>query len=287
VTLADASRAPFGVSEYATWPQTFEEDLALFQRLGIQYIEVCEAKLDAANPHPQIERLKASGLKVSTVQSRLHSLFPDRPRPEPRLPRERMSRLAGSISLLGPYFPGATFVTISGAAPAGNYREAYETAVREYKELAKLAEQHGVRVGLEPLNPILINVDTFLCSLTHARRVIEAVDHPAFGLLLDVWHVWEDPAACEIIEEYASRIYGIHISDWKTPRAFADRFIPGEGQIPLARLLKAARNGGYQGAYTLELFSDLNLEGSLWANPADTVKRSQVAFEKIWAEVCA
>jgi len=288
VTLpADASAAPFGVSEYTTWPQTFEQDVALYQKLGIGHIEVCEAKLDAANPRPQLEHLQASGLDVSSVQPRLHSLFPDQPRPEPKEPRERMKLLAESVTLFGRYFPGTTLVSISGAAPAGNYSEGYNTAVREYRELAKVAEQNGVRVALEPLNPILMNVDTFVCSLAQAARVIEAVDHPAFGLFVDVWHVWEDAAACELIGRYAERIFGVHINDWNTPRAVGDRYIPGEGEIPLLPLIKAVRAAGYRGAYTLEIFSEIRLEGSLWANPQDTVERSKTAFEKIWRQVCA
>ena len=287
VVASSPSAPPFGVSQYTTWPQSFEQDLTLFQALGVENIEVCEAKLDAGNPRPQLERLKASGLKVTSVQPRLHSLFPDQPRPEPASPGERMKLLADSIELFGQYFPGATLVSISGAAPGGDYHEAYKTAAREYRELAKIAEGHGVRVALEPLNPILMNVDTFICSLAQARRVIEAVDHPAFGMFVDVWHIWEDESACELIAQTGSRIFGVHINDWNTPRAFGDRYIPGEGQIPLAKLLKAIRDSGYQGAYTLEIFSELRLGGSLWADPQKTVTQSKIAFENIWNQICA
>jgi sugar phosphate isomerase/epimerase len=287
VVASSPSAPPFGVSQYTTWPQSFEQDLTLFQALGVENIEVCEAKLDAGNPRPQLERLKASGLKVTSVQPRLHSLFPDQPRPEPASPGERMKLLADSIELFGQYFPGATLVSISGAAPGGDYHEAYKTAAREYRELAKIAEGHGVRVALEPLNPILMNVDTFICSLAQARRVIEAVDHPAFGMFVDVWHIWEDESACQLIAQTGSRIFGVHINDWNTPRAFGDRYIPGEGQIPLAKLLKAIRDSGYQGAYTLEIFSELRLGGSLWADPQKTVTQSKIAFENIWNQICA
>jgi len=287
VVASSPSAPPFGVSQYTTWPQSFEQDLTLFQALGVENIEVCEAKLDAGNPRPQLERLKASGLKVTSVQPRLHSLFPDQPRPEPASPGERIKLLAESVELFGQYFPGATLVSISGAAPGGDYHEAYKTAAREYRELAKIAEGHGVRVALEPLNPILMNVDTFICSLAQARRVIEAVDHPAFGMFVDVWHIWEDESACELIAQTGSRIFGVHINDWNTPRAFGDRYIPGEGQIPLAKLLKAIRDSGYQGAYTLEIFSELRLGGSLWADPQKTVTQSKIAFENIWNQICA
>ena len=80
---------PFGVSQYTTWPQSFGQDLELYREAGVDFIEVCEAKLDAVNPEPQPWALQDSGLRVSSVQPRLHSLFPDFPRPEPQSPRER------------------------------------------------------------------------------------------------------------------------------------------------------------------------------------------------------
>jgi sugar phosphate isomerase/epimerase len=277
----------FGMSEFSTWPQTFEQDLQLYQESGIQHIEVCEAKLEAANPHPQLERLKGTGLNVSSVQPRLHSLFPDQPRPLPKSPSERMARLRDTINLFGPYFPGTTIVIITGAAPGGNYDFAYRTAAHEYKEAARAAADQGVRLALEPLNPILMNVDTFICSLTHAARILEAVDHPAFGLFVDVWHIWEDATACAQIKQLQSKIYGVHVNDWKTPRVFGDRFLPGEGEIPLVPLLRAIRESGYAGVYTLEVFSEIHLEGSLWADPRRTVIEGKKAFAKIWEQACA
>ena len=280
-------KAPFGVSEYTTWPQTFEQDLEAYCEAGVEYIEVCEAKLAAADPQPQLERLKASGLKVSSVQPRLHSLFPDFPRPLPGTPRERMRRLADSVRLFGRHFPGTTLVTITGAAPGGDYAAAYREAGREYKEIARIAADAGVRVAVEPLNPILMNVDTFICSLVHGARLLEAVDHPSFGIFLDVWHIWEEGGAAEKIAKLGGKIFGVHVNDWRTPRAFGDRLLPGEGEIPLVDLLRAIRKTGYAGAYTLEIFSELHLGDSLWADPRRTVAEGQKAFKKIWDQACA
>jgi sugar phosphate isomerase/epimerase len=278
---------PFGVSQYTTWPQTFAQDLELYRETNIDFIEVCEAKLDATNPDIQLRQLKDSGLTVSSVQPRLHSLFPDFPRPEPKAPRERMGHLRKTIELWGHYFPGVTLVTISGAAPNGDYALAYQTAAVEYKEIAKIAADNGVRVALEPLNPILMNVDTFLCSIAHAGRVIESVDHPKFGLFLDVWHIWEEADAPKLIQKYGSKIFGVHINDWRDPRAFGDRCLPGDGEIPLVKLLQATRKAGYAGAYTLEIFSETRLSGSLWADPRRTVVEGKKSFAKIWDQVCA
>ena len=278
---------PFGVSQYTTWPQTFDQDIDLYREAAIQAVEVCESKLDPADPARQFQILKDSGLTVSSIQPRLHSLFPDLPRPEPKAPRERLAILRQTIELFGRHFPGTTVVTISGAAPNGDYALAYRTAAVEYREAAKVAADHGVRLALEPLNPILMNVDTFLCSITQAGRLIESVDHPQFGLFVDVWHIWEESDAAAMIRKYGGRIFGVHVNDWKDPRAFGDRHLPGDGVISLVPLLRAIRETGYTGIYTLEIFSELHLAGSHWMDPRRTVFEGQKAFGKIWDQVCA
>jgi sugar phosphate isomerase/epimerase len=275
---------PFGVSQYSTWPQNFAQDLQLYQENEIEFVEVCEAKLDASNPHLQLRLLQETNLKVSSIQPRLHSLFPDNPRPVPKSPADRMAHLSETIKLFGKYFPGATIVTISGAAPDGDYSLAYQTATHEYKKIAAIAADHGMRVALEPLNPILMNIDTFICSLAHASRIIEAVGHPAFGLFLDVWHIWEDPAAQERIKAFGEKIFGVHVNDWLTPRAFGDRYLPGDGEIELVPLLRAIVAAGYTGAYTLEVFSEIFLPGSLWTNPEKTVRQGKESFARVWEQ---
>jgi sugar phosphate isomerase/epimerase len=276
---------PFGVSQFTTWPQTFEEDLALFREAGIEYMEVCESKLN--DPDRQLPLIRDAGLKVSSVQPKLHSLFPDFPRPKPASPHERMAELRKTVELFGRHFPGATLVTITGAAPQGDYALAYRMAAREYREIAQIASDYGVRVAVEPLNPILMNVDTFICTLGHAGRIIESVDHPSLGLFLDVWHIWEEADAPALIEKYGAKIFGVHVNDWHDPRSFGDRLLPGAGRIPLVPLLKAIRRTGYEGAYTLEIFSETNLPDSLWLNPRRTVMEGKKAFAKIWEDVCA
>jgi sugar phosphate isomerase/epimerase len=277
---------PFGVSQYTTGSQSFEKDLSLLCETGVNIVEICEAKLDTLNPDPQLKQIKEFGLHVSSVQPRVHSLFPDYARPEPKLPSERMACLRSTIELFARHFPGVTIITISGAAPQGNYALAYKVATQEYRELANIASDNGVRLAIEPLNPILMNVDTFLCSIAHAVRVIEAVDHPQFGLFLDVWHFWEDAHAASLIRKNAKMIFGVHINDWRDPRAFGDRFLPGDGIIPLVDIVKAIREAGYVGAYILEIFSETHLHGSLWCNPRRTVIEGKRAFAAIWEQIC-
>ena len=278
---------PFGISQYTTWPLTFEQDLQLYHWLGVGNIEVCESKLSATNPQPQLQALQSYGLKVSSVQPRYHSPFPNSLRKTPTAPAERMRRLQESIRRFGRYCPGTTLVVNTGLAPGGDFATAHRVAVSEFKKIARFAHGHNVRIGLEPLNPVYMNTDTFLCSIAHAARLMEEVDHEAFGLFLDVWHYWEDSEAPALIRKYAGRIFGVHVSDWRLPRAFGDRLLPGAGEIPLNAMLKTIRKTGYDGVYTLEIFSDLRLPDSLWKYPAQTAAAGQKAFAKLWRQICA
>ncbi len=278
----------FGVSEFSTWPWSFEEDLDAYSRLGVDVIEVCEAKLDPARAEEQLDAVRGTGLVAESMQPRLHSVFPDVPRPHPVEPSERSARLRASIELAGRAAPGTTLVTITGAAPDGNFREAFEVATRQYMALADVAADQGVRLALEPLNPVLMNADTFVCSIPDALRIVEAVDRPSFGIWVDVWHVWQDPAVLERIRACGDRIFGVHVSDWHTPRHFEDRAMIGRGEIPLAEMLRAFYGAGYRGAYTLELFSRLELPGSLWAGDlADLIVDNRAGLEDAWRRAMA
>jgi len=277
-------KAPLGISQYTTWPLTFDEDLRLYRRLGFRYIEVCEAKLDSANPHPQLRNLIESGLEVSSIQPRFHSPFPNSLRPRPHSVEKRVGWLRDSIRLFGRYFPGTTLVLNTGLAPQGNFALAHEVAVREFKAIAPFAADHGVRVALEPLHPVYMNTDTFICSLAQAGRMIEAVDHPAFGLFLDVWHYWEEPDGPAEIRRQRKKIFGVHLSDWRRPRAFGDRLLPGAGELPLADMVRTIRRAGYQGVYTLEIFSDLKLKDSLWSRPQRTAREGKRALARLWRQ---
>ena len=159
------------------------------------------------------------------------------------------------------------------------------SGAREYRLLADYATDHGLRVAVEPLTPILMNVDNFISSLPDALRIVEEVNRENFGLFLDVWHVWQDAAASERIAACSDRIFGVLVNDWHSPRHFGDRASIGAGEIPLASLLQAIRKTGYSGVYTLEIFSVETLEDSLWRGDLRRlIKSNHAGFAAAWKQ---
>jgi len=272
----------FGVSQFTTTPWSFEEDVEGYARLGVDAIEVCEFKLDGERFAEQLSLVGERGLEISSVQPAVRTLFPSRTQPEPRSVPERLGLFRRAIERVAPFAPGAAFVCNTGPPPDGDVREVLEAAGREYRALADFAGGHGVRVALEPLSPTLMNVESAIWTPGQAMRVVEEVDRDDFGVCVDLWNVWQAPDVVRELEACGGRTFVVHVSDWRTPRSFADRRTVGDGEIPLSPLLRAIDAGGYRGAYTLEIFSE-GVPDSLWeADLSGVVARSREGLERAW-----
>jgi sugar phosphate isomerase/epimerase len=277
-------RDRFGVSEFTTWPWSFERDLAQYAAHGVDAIEICEFKLDRDDYAPQLRRIAASGLGVSSVQSTVHSLFPDSLAPSPRRPEDRVHHMKWAIERIAPHVPpDVPFVVITGAAPDGDTQMVYDACLEAFPDLAEFAAEHGVRIAFEPLNPVLFNTDTALWGLDQALELVRRIDHPALGICLDSWNVFQTPDLHDVIRACGERIFLVQISDWRRPRSGADRVSLGDGSIDNAAIVRSAREAGYAGPYVVEIFSEESLPDSIWRSDLDaTIDRNAEAFVHIW-----
>ena len=274
----------FGVSQFTTNPWTFERDIEAYARLGVQAIEVCEFKLTDDAWQQQMSLPAAHGLAITSIQPVVRTLFPSLSQPVPQNIESRMARFRQSIERLAPYAPGTPFVTNTGIAPNGSMEEVIETAVREYRQLSDFAAGHGARIALEPLNASIANIESAIWTVGQAMEIIEAVDRDNFGLCLDCWNVWQNADLDAAILRSGPRIFVVQISDWRTPRSFLDRLIPGDGEIPLAAFLKSVRDAGFQGAYSVEIFSS-GVPNALWESDLEKViSKSRDGMKLAWNE---
>ena len=272
----------FGVSEFTTNPWSFEQDVETYARLGVGTIEVCEAKLDDKRAREQLALVARHGLAISSVQPATRTLFPSRSMPEPKDIPARMARFRHTIELVAASAPNVPFVTNTGIPPKGNIQEVFDTAAKEYRALAEFAQEHGVRVALEPLNAAIMNEESAIWTLDQAMRIVEAVDRLSFGICLDAWNIWQNAGILEGIRACGDRIFVMQVSDWRTPRSYEDRLIVGQGEIPLSPLLRAVHDSGYRGPYSVEIFSG-DVPDSLWHSDLERViTESRAGLDAAW-----
>lgn len=273
----------YGVSEFTTWPWRFEQDVERYAALGVDAIEVCEFKLDARRMDEQLALVEQRGLAISSVQPAVRTLFPGRMQPEPADPAERMAQFRQAIARIAPYGQNLPFVTNTGKPPKGNIREVLRRAEQEYRLAADFAADQGARIALEPLNASTMNEESAIWTLQQAMRIVEAVDRPNFGVCVDVWNLWQNADIAAAIRACGERAFVVQVSDWRTPRSFADRFSVGEGEIPLPPLLRAIYDSGYRGAYVVEIFSQ-DVPDSLYDGDLQQVIRdNRAGLDAAWA----
>jgi sugar phosphate isomerase/epimerase len=276
----------FGISEFTSHQWTFERDVERYSAHGVDMIEVCQYKLRDGEYEKQLGSIPTAGLTVSSVQTRIHSVYQDSLVAEPSDPSDRVKNILDSIDAIAPHVPkGTPFVVITGKAPGGNNEEVYRRMLDVLPRLADRAAHFGMRVAYEPLNPILFHTDTALWGLDAALELVERVNHPALGVCCDFWNIFETPSVQKVIEACGKRIFLVQVSDWRRPHANADRRCLGDGSIPTPALLQAVRAAGYGGPYVLEIFSATSLPDSLWtADMDDVLDRNIVAFDRMWDE---
>jgi len=273
----------FGISEFTTMPWSFDQDVARYARLGVDTIEVVEAKLDAQRFAEQMGSIAAAGLGISGVQPKVRTFFGSRMQPDPQALDERVACLRGSIERLGRFCPGVPFITNTGAHPRGDMAEAMAVVAAKLKALAAVAVDHGVTLALEPLNPTSVNVESAIWTVDQAIDVIEATGSDAVGLCLDYWNIWQNDAIEAAIARAGERIFTVQASDWRTPRSFADRIVPGDGSIPLPALIAATRKTGYDKPWVVEIFSN-DVTDSLYADDLEmVVTRCRDGMAAAWA----
>jgi sugar phosphate isomerase/epimerase len=159
---------------------------------------------------------------------------------------------------------GAPVLTIvTGGVEPGTrgMAESLKLVADRVAEAAPYAAERNVRLALEPLHPVYGGDRSCLVTLRDAVDLCDAIDHPAVGVAIDVYHVWWDTSLPEeLLRAGKSRIFGYHLCDWlaETRDVLLDRGMMGDGVADLKALRGAVEAAGYDGLCEVEIFSANN-----------------------------
>ena len=122
------------------------------------------------------------------------------------------------------------------------------------RELAPIAERNALTIALEPLNAA---EDNLCVSVAHGARIVDAVAHPRFQLLADMYHIDANKESYADVFAAGARLVHIHVAD--VGRAAPGFGFPGEENfIGLFKILRAL---DYSGRLSFEgKFDDLHAQ---------------------------
>jgi 4-hydroxyphenylpyruvate dioxygenase len=201
-------------------------------------------------PDAVLRLLQETGMTVSCYQNlRNYEGMPE----AQRSTKNRIAeQLLSQMQLLGT----DTLVLCTNTTPECSGDEA--RIVGDLRALGDIAARYGKRVAWEP-----ICWGRWVKDYRHAWEIIQKVDHPNIGIVLDSFHLFAlDLPLAEITRIDGKKIFLVEVSD--IPKGnFPDfvelsrgyRLVPGEGQCDVMGFMHAVRETGYDGILSVEIFN--------------------------------
>jgi D-psicose/D-tagatose/L-ribulose 3-epimerase len=154
--------------------------------------------------------------------------------------------------------------------------EEIQTIARTLKEAARVADAHGLQLGIEAIN----RYETYLNNTAdQVIDLLERIDEPNVFVHLDTYHMnIEERGFRPPIERLGDRLRYIHLSE-------SDRGTPGLGNVHWDDVFAGLQAIGYDGRLTMESFVAVNEDiigaTAIWRDivgDPDTLIRDGLAF---------
>jgi D-psicose/D-tagatose/L-ribulose 3-epimerase len=245
----------FGVNTWVwTSPLTVSELKSLAAKvkaMGFDMIELPFESLDDFDPTEAGNIIRDNGLAVSACAA----MGPDRDliHEDKAIRDNGMAYIRGCIeglhklggtNLVGPIYSAVGRVWQQTTAQRA---DDVDLLVKQLGKLAADASDHGVVLGIEPLNRF---ETSFLNLAEQAIEVIDRVDHPACKIMLDTFHMnIEEKSLGDAIRKTGARLAHLHACE-------NDRGAPGSGNVTWNEVHAALIAIGYDGPVVIESFTN-------------------------------
>jgi len=149
----------------------------------------------------------------------------------------------GAANVVGPLYSA---VGRTWQSTDDERRRDTDLLVKQLTQLSKHAGDSGVTLCVEPLNRF---ETSFMNLAEQAIAVVDQVDHPACGILLDTFHMnIEERSVGNALRSAGSRLKHVHGCE-------NDRGAPGSGHVPWNEVRDALKDINYDGPVVIESFT--------------------------------
>lgn len=231
-----------------------ETDIKAASAAGFELIEIWAAKLREFLKTRSVEDLKnlltENNLEPYSINSIEHITFRSAgDYAQIKAETEELSSIADAIGC--PYV-----VVVPGKLPENATKdEIIEESVRVLNELADIAEKHNVSLAFEFLGQTDCSVQTLdLCN-----EIVEKVNRPSIGNVIDTFHFYAGNSTFEAIDKMKpEKLFIFHINDAenlpKENLTDAHRLYPGTGILPIREIKAHFDKIGYDRMVSIEIF---------------------------------
>jgi len=235
---------PVSVNGMAAFELDLASELALYQHLGVGAVGLPAVKLAARGWDRSVEQVRAAGVRVDY----LFTAFTCDPADE-----AGWSTQVAAVSealVAGRRLGVHTLYFTTGPSGQMPWERAAEVLGRRLAPAVALAADLGITLAVE--NTLSIRSDiSFVHSVADALVLAEAL---GIGLCVDLYCAWQERDLLRTFTAAADRVRLVQVADFKVGTlSLPNRWVPGDGDLPLSRLLGEIVGTGYRGLVDLEL----------------------------------
>lgn len=233
-------------------PDTLASHTDTIARLGACGISPDLLQLDETGPARSARMFRDAGLAVATLT---HRAFAFSSAAEAAAAQDRLKRTLDIAGKIG----AETVIMTTGGRGALNWAEAaarFTDAMAPCAEAARLA---GISIGIEPTSHLYADA-----SIAHRLAdTVTLAKGAGISVMVDLFACWIDSDIEQAIADAGPLTALVQVSDYVYgDRGLPCRAVPGDGAIPLGRLLPAIVAAGFNGWFDLEIIGPrLQAEG--------------------------
>ena len=230
---------------------TGAENLPHLERAGFDYIEMgVTGALRPEQPQGEVMPLLIAACAQSRLKAEAYNVFlpGDLRVVGEEIDKARQDRYFATAFARAKRLGGQTVVFGSGSArriPEGWSTEAAHAQMVDFgRRAAEAASRHGLRIALEPLNAQECNN---IVSVADGTALVRAVNHPAFGVLSDLYHVSVEHQSYDETRDAGALLTHVHVAGVQNRRAPVKA-----DQDYLAAYFRVLKEMGYSGRISVE-----------------------------------
>jgi len=232
------------LSAISTFGWDLDADLAFYERAGVTAIGASLAKLEAAGLEAGARRLRDSGVRVTNLIG-IGPFRLDDPSQWPAQ-RDRVRAALDASEAVG----AECMILTTGPAGALAWEDAALALEDALGPLVTDARKRELPFGLEHTNSLRVDVG-FVHSL---RDVVDLARVLGIGVCVETNACWAERGLAQTITDGVDTFRIVQVSDFAVGTlSTPNRLVPGDGDIPLERILGQVLEAGYGGCFDLEL----------------------------------
>jgi len=232
------------LSAISTFQWDLDTDLAFYERAGITAIGASLAKLEAAGVDAGARRLRDAGVRVTN----LIGLGPFR-LDEPSQWIEQRARVTRALDA-AEALEAECMILTTGPAGSLTWEAAADALEEALAPVIADAQARDVPFGLEHTNSLRVDVG-FVHSL---HDVVDLARRLGIGVCVETNACWAERGLGATISAGVDTFRVVQVSDFAVGTlSTPNRLVPGDGDIPLERILGQVLEAGYEGCFDLEL----------------------------------